>query len=82
MRRSLLWAAALGGAAYWASKQPGGIQGTWNRLQDGMRDIRHGEDPVEVGKRFLSGGHDEPEMSGEYHDEVVSAPQVPSGAAW
>jgi hypothetical protein len=53
--RGLLMAAVLGGAAYWASKQPGGMKGTWNRLQQGMRDIQNGQDPRMVAQRFIQG---------------------------
>ncbi len=55
MNKNLLAALAIGGAAYWASKQPGGIKGTWQRLQHGFRDLQAGKDPGEVGQRFLRG---------------------------
>lgn len=53
--RKLLFGAAMVGAAYWASKQPGGMQGTWKRLQKGIEEIQKGENPQEVIRRFLSG---------------------------
>lgn len=84
--KGLLSAAALAGAAYWASKQPGGIQGTWSRLQQGAKDIAGGQDPKEVGRRFLRG--EDSHMSSNYHEreeyspEMVRADQVSSGSAW
>ena len=63
-------AAALGGAAYWASKQPGGIKGTWDRMQQGFRDIQAGQDPMRVGKRFISGRDEEP--AGMYTEETTA----------
>jgi hypothetical protein len=60
MRKGVLLGAAVAGAAYWASKQPGGIKGTWDRLQQGFRDVQAGQDPVAVGKRFLAGRSEEP----------------------
>jgi hypothetical protein len=57
----------MAGAAYWASRQPGGIKGTWDRLQQGFRDIQAGQDPMAVGKRFISGGTEEP--AGVYTQE-------------
>lgn len=68
--QGLLTAAVIGGAAYWASKQPGGIKGTFQRAQQGFRDIMAGQDPRQVGKRFLS-GHDE-EPAGYYTEEPAT----------
>ncbi|MFN3652233.1 MAG: hypothetical protein ACK47B_21860 [Armatimonadota bacterium] len=65
--RGLLTMAALGGAAYWASKQPGGIKGTIDRARQGFRDIMAGQDPRQVGKRFMSGRDEEP--AGYYTEE-------------
>jgi hypothetical protein len=68
MRRGLLLgAAAAAGAAYWASKQPGGIQGTWDRVQQSVKDMQAGQDPMAVCKRFFSGGTEEP--AGMYVNE-------------
>ena len=52
----LLWGAAIvAGALYWASRQPGGIPGTWERLRRAANDIRNGADPVAAGRRFVRG---------------------------
>ena len=56
----LLGAAAAAGAAYWASKQPGGIQGTWERAQQSFKDIQAGQDWKAVCNRFFSSGTEEP----------------------
>lgn len=63
MPRGILWGAAIAGGLYWASKQPGGIKGTWNRLRGAARDIQEGADPVEAGHRFM-GGESHPASSG------------------
>ncbi len=55
MARGLWGAAAIMGGLYWASKQPGGIKGTWNRLKDTAGDIRKGADPMSAGRRFIRG---------------------------
>jgi len=55
MKKGLLIGAALGAGAYWASRQPGGVTGTWGRLQQGVRDVMSGQDALAVGKRFLAG---------------------------
>jgi hypothetical protein len=73
MKRGL-WFAAAAGAAYWASRQPGGISGTWRRLQQGVRDIGAGQDPRAVGKRFLSGRDEEPALG--YEEPAVAEPAV------
>lgn len=45
-RNNMLVAAAIGGGLYWASKQPGGIQGVWNRFSDKVKDISNSSDPL------------------------------------
>jgi hypothetical protein len=55
MARGLFWGAAAAGALYWASKQPGGVKGTWRRLRGAAREIQEGADPMETGRRFLKG---------------------------
>ena len=60
MRRNGLLLVALGAGAFWASRQPGGLPGTWQRLQQGARDIAAGQDPRAVGKRFIAGTDEEP----------------------
>ena len=59
MRSTWLIGAALGGAAYWASRQPGGIKGTVDRAGQCLRDIHAGQDPMKVGKRFVTGRDEE-----------------------
>lgn len=73
-KRGVLVAAAAAGAAYWASRQPGGIPGTWSRFRQGLRDIGAGQNPLSVGKRFLA-GHDE-EPAGLYAEEPATEPEV------
>ena len=41
-------AAALGGAAFWASRQPGGISGMWHKMSDKMHGI-HGMEGMQEG---------------------------------
>jgi hypothetical protein len=55
MTRAFWGAAVMAGVLVWASKQPGGIPGTWMRLKRAANDIRHGADPVEAGRRFVRG---------------------------
>ncbi len=74
MRRDALFLAALGAGAYWASRQPGGIPGTWKRLQQGVRDIAAGQDPRAVGKRFIAGRDEEP--AGMLLEAVPATPDL------
>jgi hypothetical protein len=55
MARGLWGAAAVVGGLYWASRQPGGLSGTWNRLKGAANDIKGGADPMSVGRRFVRG---------------------------
>jgi hypothetical protein len=55
MLRVLGGAAVIAGVLCWASKQPGGIPGTWERLKQAVSDIRNGADPVAAGRRFARG---------------------------
>jgi hypothetical protein len=76
MKKGVLLGAAVAGAAYWASRQPGGIPGTWGRLQQGVRDVAAGQDPLAVGKRFLRGGDEEP--AGVYDTEPDAHAALPA----
>lgn len=75
MARGLFWGAAAAGALYWASKQPGGVKGTFQRLKGAARDIQGGADPMEVGRRFIEARSDPPSPGGEY------APDPATGVA-
>ncbi len=55
MARGLWGAAALMGGLYWASRQPGGLKGTWGRIQGAVGDIKNGADPMDTGRRFIRG---------------------------
>src|SRR5258708_32848697 len=55
MVKALWGVALLGGGLYWASRQPGGISGPWERLRRAVSDIRNGEDPMAAGRRFVAG---------------------------
>jgi len=55
MIKSLWGVALIGAGLYWASRQPGGIPGTWERLKRAVDDIRNGADPMAAGRRFVSG---------------------------
>ena len=55
MLKSLWGVALIGGALYWASRQPGGIPGTWERLKRAANDIKNGADPMAAGRRFVRG---------------------------
>ena len=72
MKKGMLVGAAVGMAAYWASRQPGGVPGTWRRLTQGLKDVQAGQDPVAVGKQFISGRDEEP--AGIYTDEAAAQP--------
>jgi hypothetical protein len=48
-------AAAVVGGLFWASRQPGGVSGTWNRLKSAANDIKNGADPMSAGRRFVRG---------------------------
>jgi hypothetical protein len=81
MRKNFWFLAAAGAAAYWASRQPGGINGTWRRLQQGARDVAAGQDPLAVGRRFLRGTDEEPagHEAGGTSATAGLAPQQPDG---
>lgn len=51
---NLFWAAAIGGGLYWASKQPGGINGTYNKLSDKVKEIQNSSDPLGTLKQQVS----------------------------
>jgi hypothetical protein len=63
MVKSLWGVVLIGGALYWASRQPGGIPGTWERLKRAVNEIRNGEDPVAAGRRFVAGGSPAPRLN-------------------
>ena len=79
MKKAALGAIVVGAGAYWASRQPGGIAGTWGRLVQGVRDVAAGQDPRAVGKRFLAGTDEEP--AGVYTQEALPA-SVMGGYQW
>jgi hypothetical protein len=53
-KTNLLWAAAIGGGLYWASKQPGGISGTWDRVSGKLKEIQDSPDPLGTIKQQLN----------------------------
>jgi len=66
-----LGAAAVVGGLYWASRQPGGLPGTWSRLKSAMNDIKKGADPMATGRRFVKGeaassSLNDPALQGSY----------------
>ena len=63
MMKSLWGAALIGGGLYWASRQPGGIPGTWQRLKRAVSDIKHGADPMTAGRRFVAGESPAPTLN-------------------
>ena len=63
MLKSLWGVALIGGALYWASRQPGGIPGTWERLKRAANDIKNGEDPMAAGRRFVAGESPAPALN-------------------
>lgn len=48
--RKLFWAAALGGGLYWASKQPGGISGVWDKFSGKLKRVQDSDTPLETAK--------------------------------
>jgi hypothetical protein len=73
-RHGLLAAAALGGL-YWASRQPGGIPGTWSRLKGALGDIQHGGNPMETLRGFVKPNHSPamPSKTDTYVDSEMDA---------
>jgi hypothetical protein len=51
---NLLFAALVGGGLYWASKQPGGIKGTWDKFGGKLSEISNSGDPVGTIKRQIN----------------------------
>jgi hypothetical protein len=47
--------AAIAGGLIWASRQPGGLMGTWDRLKSCANDVKSGEDIRTATKRFIRG---------------------------
>jgi hypothetical protein len=45
-KSNMLLGAALVGGLYWASKQPGGIQGVWGRFSDKVKQVTDSSDPL------------------------------------
>ena len=43
---NLLFAAAVGGGLYWASKQPGGVKGTWSKFNGKLKEVQNSNDPL------------------------------------
>jgi hypothetical protein len=70
MARGLWGAAAVVGSLFWASRQPGGISGTWNRLKAAANDIKGGADPMSAGRRFIRGDQ---AGSGTLNDPALQA---------
>jgi hypothetical protein len=57
--------AAIAGGLIWASRQPGGVKGTWERLKSAANDVKSGEDVRTAAKRFARGErmpYEEPAM--------------------
>lgn len=52
--RPLFWAAAIGGGMYWASKQPGGVSGVWDRARGKVKEIQDSPDPMGALKASFS----------------------------
>jgi hypothetical protein len=63
MAKSLWGAALIGGGLYWASRQPGGISGTWQRLKRTVGDIKNGADPMAAGRQFVAGESPAPALN-------------------
>lgn len=61
--RKLFWGAAVAGGLYWASKQPGGISGVWNKVQGKIKDIQDSPDPVGTLKSSFESNKIEPASS-------------------
>ena len=59
--------AAIAGGLIWASRQEGGVKGTWERLKSCAHDVKDGENLGSATKRFFKGEHamyDEQAMAG------------------
>ncbi|MBC8142676.1 MAG: hypothetical protein H7Y38_14700 [Armatimonadetes bacterium] len=49
----LIFAALVGGGLYWASKQPGGIKGTFDKYGKKLAQIQNSNDPIgEIKRQF------------------------------
>jgi hypothetical protein len=53
--RKLFWAAAVGGGLYWASKQPGGISGVWDKFSGKLKEVQDSPDPLGTLKSSFGG---------------------------
>ena len=51
---TLLFAALVGGGLYWASKQPGGIRGTFDKYGKKLAQIQNSNDPLGEIKRQVN----------------------------
>jgi hypothetical protein len=47
--------AAIAGGLIWASRQEGGVKGTWQRLKSAANDVKSGESFGSAAKRFARG---------------------------
>jgi len=74
MKRNVLLAAAVGGGLYWASKQPGGIRGMWDRFSPKLKRVQDSETPLEAFKEeFLPDSDSEASFDDSYarNDERI-----------
>jgi hypothetical protein len=49
--------AAVAGGLIWASRQDGGVKGTWHRLKECINDVKAGENVGAATRRFFRGGY-------------------------
>ncbi|MBC8137684.1 MAG: hypothetical protein H8F28_17525 [Fibrella sp.] len=79
---NLLFAALVGGGLYWASKQPGGIKGTWDRFGGKLHEIQNSNDPIGTIKRQINDAKynainsDRPYGVSAYDDATAPAAQI------
>lgn len=80
---NLLFAALVGGGLYWASKQPGGVKGTWDRFNGKLREVQNSNDPLGTIKRQINDARygaatsERPYGVSAFDDTLATAPTIP-----
>ena len=48
--QNALFLSAVAGGLYWASKQPGGVKGLWDRFAPKLKKVQDAENPFEAAR--------------------------------
>ncbi len=49
--QNAVFLAAVAGGLYWASKQPGGVKGMWNRFSPKFKKVQDADNPFEAARQ-------------------------------